>query len=255
MQVNQSLIVTLLTTLTALTATEPAIQRVQSIREVEETRPAGTATGLITNRLSEKQLKEWKEIERLVFSEDSEGRSLHPILKRLWQWAESSPHAIYIELQYRSTYLGTNAGRFRIEHFDSTGKRHVAVIKLRPSVIDSAVSNETVARSSGFIPFYGLQRKERYAEVLGHELAHAYEILKDLKTARLAYEVIEQTNSLLTAHYRQNKGKPISQRLMQRLDKRDSLLEEFESFADAVEEIVWDELIKSREVREDSSRP
>lgn len=211
--------------------------------------------GLITSRLTRKQLKRWKEIERLVFSEDVQGQPLHPTLKRLWLWAETSSHAIYVELPNRADYRGTNAGHFRIEKFDPAGKRHITSIRLRMSVVDLAVSDETVARANGFIPFYNLRQQERYAEVIGHELAHAHEILSDLKTAKLAYEVVEQTNSLLTAHYQQRTKKPFGQKLMQKLIKRDSLLRDFEAHAEAVEEIVWDELIKSQEIRAGSSRP
>lgn len=211
--------------------------------------------GLITSRLSRKQFKRWKQIERLVFAEDSQGRSLHPTLRCLWLWAETSTHAIYVELPEQASYKGTNAGHFKVEKFDPAGKRHVASIRLRLSVVDMAVSDETVGRSNGFIPFYNLRQWERYAEVVGHELAHAHEILSDLKTAKLAFEVVEQTNSLLTAHYQQRAKKPFGQKLMQKLIKRDSLLREFEAHAEAVEEIVWDELIKSQEIRAGSSRP
>src|SRR5574341_1857257 len=192
-------------------------------------------TGLITTRLSERQLRRWKTIARLVFAIDKAGHPLHPTLRSLWEWAESCPHTIYIELPNRGSYRGTGAGQFKIEKFDPAGKRHVAVIRLRLSVIDSAASDKTVARANGFIPFFDLQRHERYAEVLGHELAHAQTILSDLRTAKLNYETVEQTNSLFTAYYLQRNGKPLGQQLKQRLSRRDSLLQKFEVIAEGVE--------------------
>lgn len=210
--------------------------------------------GLITTRLSERQLRRWKAIARLVFAKDEAGLSLHPTLRGLWEWAESCPHAIYIELPDRGSYRGTGAGQFRLERFDPAGKRHVAVIRLRLSVIDSAASDKTVAWANGFIPFFDLRRHERYAEVLGHELAHAQTILSDLRTAKLTYETVEQTNTLFTAYYLQRNGRPPGQQLKQRLIKRDSLLQKFEVIAQGIEEAVWRELINSQNVRAGSSR-
>lgn len=211
-------------------------------------------SGLITTRLSERQLRRWKTIARLVFAIDKAGLPLHPTLRSLWEWAESCPHAIYIELPNRGSYRGTGAGQFKIERFDPAGKRHVAVIKLRLSVIDSAASDKMAAPANGFIPFFDLRRHERYAEVLGHELAHAQTILSDPRTAKLSYEMVEQTNSLFSAYYRQRNGRPIGRQLKQRLSRRDSLLQKFEVIAQGVEETVWRELINSQNIRAGSSR-
>jgi hypothetical protein len=256
MPVRRLLIAPALLAISSFPLLEAAAQHSSAYRARGATRQRQSAvTGLITTRLSERQLRRWRAIERLVFARDEAGLPLHSTLQSLWEWAESCPHAIYVELPDRGGYRGTGAGKFKIEKFDPAGKRHVAVIRLRLSVIDSAASDKTVARANGFIPFSGLRRYERYAEVLGHELAHAQTILSDLRTAKLIYETVEQTNTLFTAYYLQRNGRPPGRQLKQRLIRRDSLLQKFEVIAESVEEAVWQELINSQNVRAGSSRP
>src|SRR5690348_7821574 len=54
------------------------------------------SSGLITSRLSKKELDLWKEMERIVFAEGADRRPLHPALRNLWERVETSNHAVFI---------------------------------------------------------------------------------------------------------------------------------------------------------------
>src|SRR5262245_46735928 len=159
-----------------------------------------TGAGLLTDRLSAKQLKRWDAIKRLALAREVDRQPLHPTLTRLWEWAETSGHAIYIELTGTEGLVKSSAGRFSIEWLDPQEKRHVAVIKLFLTNIDQAYVGPAASRPTGFIPLEGLNKEERYAEVLGHELAHAQHILSDPRRAKLIYELVERTNDLLLTY-------------------------------------------------------
>src|SRR5207249_2692175 len=127
--------------------------------------------GIRTDRLSRKQLKAWSRIVEIVMAEDRDGRPLHPRLRQLWDAVHSSSHTVYIEMPHRKgSYI---AGRFAITRADPSGKMHEGILFLNPPVIDALSSASAVARPDGLIPFKGLGKNERYAELLGHELAHA----------------------------------------------------------------------------------
>jgi hypothetical protein len=91
-----------------------------STAQAQVERPCQTrAGGILTERLSAKQLELWRKIERLVFAVDAEGRFLHPVLHALWKRVETSGHTIY--LQISESALSSSAGVFRLEKFDPTG--------------------------------------------------------------------------------------------------------------------------------------
>jgi hypothetical protein len=201
-------------------------------------------SGIITTRISRKDLQRWHAIKRIVFAEDTSGQPKHSILHDLWERLENSGHAIYIEIRSSAHSLSTIAGSFSIERFDPQGIRHVAVIMLNTASIDKAYVETDSPRPNGFIPFLGLSKEERYAEVLGHELAHAVYILSDLTRSRMVEESIQQTNKLFLSHIRQHGTRYINPEMRHRLIRRDTLLEELEEQAEAVEELVWRELIR-----------
>lgn len=206
-------------------------------------------TGLLTTRIKGNRLSIWAEMERLVLATNHRGQPLYPTIHELWQVAEQSGHAIHIELQKPRQYNGLSAGRFRLEKFDPLGARHEMVIKLRLSVINDAVAAAKTVRANGFRPFRGLSRMECYVEVLGHELAHVAWALQSFARMRQLEEMIEETNRLLLAHYRQPKRGRLSHRLIQRLDQRDAFLKEVEAHAEAIEEQIWLELIRGKKSR------
>jgi hypothetical protein len=206
------------------------------------------ATGILTDRLSAKQLERWHKIERIVFAVNNEGQILHPVLHALWKWVNASGHAIYIEIPEAQNQGSCTAGSFRLERFDPTGRRHIAVIRLSLSNIDNAYIGPETARSDGLIPFVELGKEERYAEVLGHELAHAQEILLNPERTRQVEEYIEQTNNLM-------RFRPwgslylLGAEMRQRIATRDFLIERLERYAEMVETLVWDELLAGQRAR------
>jgi hypothetical protein len=204
------------------------------------------ASGILADRISPKDFRRWDAIKRIVFAEDPRGSPLHPTLRSLWEQVDNSGHAIHVELYCRSRTLSNTAGAFRIELFDPLGIRHVAVIRLYLSNIDMASVRPTAARSNGFIPFLGLTREERYAEVLGHELAHAVHILSDLTRARMVEEMIEQTNEEFLWQLKIYGHTNIKPELLQRLRRRDLFLKDLEEPAYMIEMMIWGEIVLGR---------
>lgn len=206
--------------------------------------------GLLTDRLSTKEYERWKEIESLVFAEDDDRQPLHPTLRWMWEWIDTSGHAIFVEIIRVNRASTCTAGNFQIERFDRLGEKHIAVIKLNLPNIDQAYIGPTTQRQDGFIPFTNLSKEERYAEVLGHEMAHAVHILTSLKRTRLVVDYVEVTNeTLLRQNVRQRTGF-ITPDLKLRITKRDALLKELEAQAEAMEKIVWQELVASKPDRD-----
>jgi len=207
-------------------------------------------SGLITSRLSIKELERWKEIERIVFAEDIDRRPLHPVLRNLWDQVETSGHAVFVEITPSTRTTTCTAGSFVIERFDPTGEKHIAAIRLNLSSIDQAYVGPSSARDNGFIPFQGLSKKERYVEVLGHELAHAVHILTDLERAGMVEEMVEKTNEILLSWRQNRKGNSLAPEINRRLSRRDALLKNLEEQAEEMEYAVWQELVASKRVRE-----
>lgn len=237
------------TVLWALVFSLFSIAEAQTLRSAQtnhQIRPRrATATGIITERISPKDLQRWSAIERIVFAEDKSGQPLHPTLRGLWEWVATSGHAVYIELATSNRVSTCTAGSFSIERLDPQGKRHEGVVRLYLSNIDQAYVGASAARAGNFIPFDKLSKEERYAEVLGHELAHATFILSDQQRAEMVEEMVEQTNELLLK-YAQRKREPMGQEMHQRLLKRDSLLKDLEEQAEMMEAAVWREIIAGK---------
>jgi hypothetical protein len=215
--------------------------------DAASTRPRrALPSGIITLRILRKDIERWQAIKRIVFAEDARGQPRHPTLRDLWEKIEGSGHAVYIEMTSPNLQISTTAGSFRIERFDPQGIRHVAVIMLNPASIDMAYVGTDAARPNGFIPFLGLTKEERYAEVLGHELAHAVYILSDLTRTRMVEESVQQTNKLFLSQIREHGYRYIKPEMRHRIFRRDLLLQELEEQAEAVEELIWQELISGQ---------
>jgi hypothetical protein len=215
--------------------------------QCEVTRPRrALSSGIITTRISGKDIQRWNAIESIVFAEDARGQPIHRTLRDLWEKIENGGHAVYIEMRSSNHPVSTTAGSFRIEQFDPQGIRHVAVIMLNPASIDTAYVGADAARPNGFIPFLGLSKEERYAEVFGHELAHAEYILSDLTRTQMVEESVQQTNELFLSHLKAYGFRYLKPEMRHRIARRDILLQELEEQAEAVEELVWQELISGQ---------
>jgi hypothetical protein len=209
---------------------------------------SAAATNIITDRLTAKDLRRWEAIKRIVFAEDIEGQPLHPTLRGLWEKLERSGHIIHIEMRGMGRAISNTAGVFHIERLDPEGVKHVAIIRLYPETIDRAYVGPA-AGAEEFIPFQGLSKEERYAEVLGHEMAHAVHILSDPARARMVKEVVQETNELFLSYGRQYGYANVGPEMQRRLNIRDALLKELEEPAEAAERLVWREILWSREAR------
>jgi hypothetical protein len=208
-----------------------------------------TATNIITDRLTNKDSRRWDAIKRIVFAEDFEGQPLHPTLRRLWERLERSGHVIYIEMRGMGRAISNTAGLFHIERLDPEGVRHMAVIRLYPETIDRAYVGPASDAPEDFIPFHGLSREERYAEVLGHELAHAVDILSDPARARRVVEVVQRTNELFISQGQRHGYTNIGPELLELIALRDAFLKELEEPARAAEALIWREIRWSQGAR------
>jgi hypothetical protein len=203
-----------------------------------------TPRGILTDRLSQKDLRNWRTIERFALAKTRDGRPVYPVLRALWDAVNDSPHAVFIELAQANRLSSCTAGNFRIESFDPKGLRHTAVIWLSLTNIDQAYVGPSTAYLDGFVPFSDLSREERYAEVLGHELAHAAHILGNFELARKVEELVQQTNELLLTT--PSRSPRIDHDLHIQIGRRDVFLRELEAQAEEKEKGIWREIIARR---------
>ena len=197
----------------------------------------GKSSGILTDRLTKSQLKAWRSIIEIVLAKDGEGRPIHPKLHALYQQAEASGQVIFVELTTQSSSYGS-LGWSKVEPRAEGSSKGIVVLRLNLGLIGQARVSERNQRADGFIPFKGLGTKERYAEVLGHELTHAVLLLLDAHYLGL---------------YRERKAKvysssPDSQSI-------DSLTSLIEGPAEGAEQEIWRELRKCRGTKSDQSLP
>jgi hypothetical protein len=136
------------------------------------------ASGIVLDRLTARQLRVWESIMKIVVARDCDGKPLHPMLYSLYHQAQASDREIRIELSTQRATLSA-VGICRIEPHTETTRTEVVLIRLNLVMIDRAISSGASRRDDGFIPFAGLSKKERYAEVLGHELAHVIGLISN----------------------------------------------------------------------------
>mgnify|MGYP001117271473 CR=1 FL=1 len=209
----------------------------------------GKQTGILTDRLSAKQLKIWKSIVNTVNAQDDAGRPLYPKLRGLWQRIASGTHAVHIEI-FTPTNISTYAaGRFEVENCDPDGKRCTAAIRLCPSAIAGAALAHEGRLTDEFIPFKGLGKEERYAEVLGHELVHAVCILEDSHYAGISKELQRQGQELHLFLRQKGKGRLYEQEKQERIARLRSLANEIERPAEVAEAEIWRELSQGQSAK------
>jgi len=207
---------------------------------------AAMKTGIVLDRLSQKELRQWRSIEHLIRTSRPDGTFSYPTLSGLWEWAGHSGNAIYIELSSPDCAAMGTAGKFLIERFDPQAARHVGVIRLCVGNIDRRAPDGGGTRADGFVRLGGLGKTERYAEVLGHELAHAAYDFASPERARMVQERVEAVSAQFVTHRAEHGNEPLDPALQQSLEERDALLEELEAHADSIELLVWRELAQRR---------
>jgi hypothetical protein len=199
--------------------------------------------GILTDRLAKGHLSIWKSITAVVFAKDKTGQLKHPKLFDLWQKVDMSGHVVFVELVSQEGAYGGNAGKFRIETLDPGGKRHISSIRLNLRTIERAAVDEGERREDGCLPFAGLGNKERYAEVLGHELAHAATILCDREFLRLYQDLEREAGEYHRCLAGQDRQ---VDELEMRLAKIQRLTREFEWPARSAELEICRELVTGR---------
>ncbi len=207
---------------------------------------ATASDGIRTDRLTPRQLQTWRSIEQIVRAVDRTGRPLHPRLFSLWQWARTSGHAIYIELIDEKNPQTYHAGFLTVQEPNGKDESRIAVIQLWCTIIEKASVQKEVRRADGFIPFEGLGKFERYAQVLGHELVHAELQLKDAAYDRLCREQDRETAEFLASRQQNPKGKAYDPSSKERLSRILSLTEQIEKPAQTAEVEIWRELLNGQ---------
>ena len=199
------------------------------------------ASGFRTDRLTPKQLRIWREIEKIVLAADKAGRPMHPRLHSLWQCIQSSGHTVFIEMMERKapTRIG---GKTTLETTDSGRNRKAVVMWLHLWAMDNAFVDPTVRRPDGLIPFYRLGKYERYAELVGHELTHAYLMLKDPEYARLCLQMNMEAAEFLRSRQQSGNGAAQDDITRQRQVRLQSMCDRIERPAEAAELEIWLEL-------------
>jgi hypothetical protein len=152
-----------------------------------------------TEGLSGRGLKTWKSIVAVVEAKGPDGQLLHPRLHQLYRELAANGHAVRILIP-DAKGSSAIAGRFRIEGLGADG-RHEASITLNLRTIDRVLTGSPDAQ---LVSFERLSRMERYAQVLGHEMAHAAWTLGDTENTRLVMDV--QRRSLELAYRARTEG-------------------------------------------------
>jgi hypothetical protein len=220
--------------LLAFLATFPAQSRSFDIADA-----SGSPSGFRTDRLTPKQVLIWEEIEKIALAADKSGRLLHPRLNDLWQRVQSSGHTAFIEMAEHRVATSTGA-KTTLEETDLDGNRKVVVIWLHLWALDTALADRAVHRPDGLTPYYRLGKYERYAEALGHELAHAVLMLESPDYAGLCSEYRSESIQLL-AMLGQGRS-AADEQIMQRRQRLQSLADRIEKPAEAAELEIWGEL-------------
>jgi hypothetical protein len=194
---------------------------------------------IVTHRLSRSDQRIWNSIRKIVLAQDRQGRPNHPKLYDLWQSVEASRHEVSVELIDGGVFYSNQAGKFTIEAFDPSGRHHICSIRLNLATIRRAFTKASAMRPDGFVPMAELGEMERYAEVLGHELAHAVGIMQDPDYLRL-YQDIQKEVAEYERHLNNPDGVQDDQET--HLARIQIMQRAFEKRAEAAEVEIWREL-------------
>ena len=199
---------------------------------------SGAEAEIRTKQLKGRQLRTWKAIVGIALAVDREGQPLNPTLHRLYREVDSSVHEVRIELP-RTSGSSAIAGRFRIEAVGEDGRCQAAII-LNLRTIDRVLTGSPDAQ---LVTFEDLGRTERYAQVLGHELAHAAWTFADPERVRVVAEVQRRSHEL--ARRAQTEG-TAADGFREQVDEVERLARRLEEPALAAEAAISAELRASR---------
>jgi len=197
---------------------------------------------IVTHRLSRSDRRIWDSIRKIVLAQDKQGRLIHPKLYELWRSVETSRHEVTVDLMDGGLSYSNQAGKFTIEAFDPSGRHHVCSIRLNLATIRRVYTKASAMRPDGFVPMAELGEMERYAEVLGHELAHAAGILQDPDYLQL-YQDVQKEVAEYERHLNHPAGIQDDQEI--HLARIQIMQRAFEKRAEAAEAEIWRELRQS----------
>ena len=143
----------------------------------------------------------------------------------------------------RKSYI---AGRFAITRVDPEGKAHEGILIVNLRAIDNASTGPGSARADGFIPFKGLGKGQRYAELLGHELAHAAWTLAEPERTRLVMPLQGENEQVMRRWVDKAPG---GDDLLRRVNELERLSRMLEESAEAAEVRIWEELLAGQRLR------
>ncbi len=165
--------------------------------------------GFRTDRLSSRQIRIWDSICTIVLAVDARGRPTYPTLYGLWRSVELSGLTVLVELITDKKKCSNQAGECAFETLDPAGRMYQIRLRLFIPTIDRAYAGEQRPQEGiVFVPFSGLSREERYAKVLGHELAHIDRAVGDPDYLRLLREICTEQTAIAAGVGAD--GKPLS---------------------------------------------
>src|SRR5262245_5227767 len=85
--------------------------------------PPAKESGVWLDRRSKGDLRIWRAIEQVVEDSDPSGAPRSPTLRRLMDWARTSPHVLHIEMVPPSRLAAGMVGVFDLLAFDPAGLR------------------------------------------------------------------------------------------------------------------------------------
>ncbi len=192
---------------------------------------AASLTGIVTDCMSPARLRTWRSIVGIITAKDKKGQFLHPTLLELYRGTNTSGHLIRIELSEEESL--TRAGLFIIEKVDARNGCHEVRIRLNLATTRRTHVGEDVRHANGLIPFAGLSTKERYAEVLGHELAHAAAVFRRIEMLRLYQQLSKETADFYSGGMNAADGDRLKC-----LEKIEQLQHKIEGTAEAAELVI-----------------
>ena len=199
-----------------------------------------------TDRLSPRQLRIWMAIRKVVLASDAEGRALYPTLCGLWRTVEQSGHQVFIELITDREKSSNMAAECVVENLDPAGRTHAIRVRLYIATIDRAWGGEQAPQDGlEFVPFAGLKHEKRYAKVLGHELTHVANMLRDPDYLRLVQEICLEQRTIAAG--RGADGWPLSaEALKERWARIWPLVSQTDKPALAAERQIYRELLAGK---------
>ncbi len=210
--------------------------------KIDKVSGRASESGILTDRLSRRQLRTWRLIQSVVLARDTSGRPIHLALYNLWHRVQEGGCTIKIEFIDSGRAKINLAGQFLIDVASSGRGVLSGVIQLNLGVIDRGSTGNRIRDSGQRVGFKGLSRVDRYAQVLGHELAHVVLALEDAAYQAKLRELDRAVKSFLSSRRQVGKDFGSSDEERRFLSRIDSLGIEMEKPVNEIESNVWQEL-------------